>query len=394
MSNFETFNAAETKKMTGMPEQVFVFASPGTLDGLDALSATLTLVEIDPAASLPRELVNQARIAVVEVNPADRRSIARLDALRAARPDLAIIAGLLQVDLSITRLMLRKGIGDVVAMPFTTDELFTAVLEVERELADLQAGAPVDLAPVFAIQKCAGGLGATTLATHLADAMARELGEGCRACIIDLDLQSGDAASYFDRRSRKSLLDLIEAGARLDGELFKSVAIEANAQVDIVAAPQDIIPIEDVELAALNAVVNLARQRYDLVLFDMPGVLTNWAMSALLGADAVVLVANGSIGTLRQAKRKLHLLRNFDFDQKRVAIALNAMTFGPFRKANTRSIEEALGHSIAAVIHSDTQLLEQAQAQGILAMDVQRRSKFAADIAALADHLLALVEEG
>ena len=380
--------------MAGMPEQVFVFASPGSLDGLDPLAATLTLVEIDPSAALPRELVAQARIAVVEVDPADRRSIARLDALRAARPDLAIIAGLPQVDLSITRLMLRKGIGDVVAMPFTPDELLTAVLEVERELGEAQTDTDVELAPVFAVQKSSGGLGATTLATHLADAMARELGDGCRACIIDLDLQSGDAASYFDRRSRKSLLDLVEAGARLDGELLKSVAIEGNALVDIVAAPQDIIPIEDVDLAALNAVILLARQKYDVIILDMPGALTNWAMSTLLGADAVVLVANGSVGALRQTKRKLQLLRNFDFAQSRIAIALNNIASGPFRKTNVRGIEDALGHPVTRVIHSDTQLLEQAQAQGVLAMEVQRRSKFAADVDALADQLLALVEEG
>ena len=394
MSNFQSFNPVETSKMAGMPEQVFVFARPSALDGLDTLADTVTLVEIEPSQPLPGELVGKARIAVIEVDPADPRSISRLDALRAARPNLAIIAGLPQVDLSITRLMLRKGIGDVVAMPFTTDELLTAILDVERQQADSVIDDPVELAPVFAIQKCVGGTGATTIATHLADAMARAMGDGCRACVIDLDLQSGDAASYLDRKSRKSLIDLVEAGGRLDDELFRSVAVEGSDTFDVIAAPTDIMPIEELELDALRSVVGLARRKYDIVLFDMPGSLTNWAMSTLLGADAVLLVGNGSIGALRQVKRKLQLLRSFDFPENRVAIALNNVASGLFRKVDRNGIEDALGHTITALVHSDTQLIEQAQARGVLAKDVQRRSRFASDIDGLASHMVTLAGEG
>ena len=394
MSNFQKFNAAETNKMAGLPEQVFVFARPSELDGLETLADTVTLVEIEPSEPLPAELVSKARIAVIEVDPADPRSLARLDALREARPNLAIIAGLPQVDLAITRLMLRKGIGDVVPMPFTTDELLTAILEVERELADTSDELAPELAPVFAVQKCVGGTGATTIATHLADAMARAMGPGLRACVIDLDLQSGDAASYLDRKSRKSLIDLVEAGARLDDELFRSVAVEGSETFDVIAAPADIMPIEELDLGGLRSVVALARRKYELVLFDMPGALTNWAMSTLLGANAVLLVGNGSIGALRQVKRKLQLLRNFDYPEAHVAIALNHTASGLFKKIDRKGIEDALAHGISAMVHSDTQLIEQAQARGVLARDVQRKSRFAADIDSLAQHMLALVEEG
>ena len=392
MSNFENFTAAETSKMAGLPEQVFVFARAQALEGLETLADTVTLVEIDPARALPAKLVADARIAVIEVDPADPRSLARLDAVRAAQPGLTIIAGLPQVDLSITRMMLRKGIGDVVALPFTVDDLLTAILEVERDQASPTPEALVQLAPMFAVQKCVGGTGATTIATHLADALARARGSACRACVIDLDLQSGDAASYLDKRSRKSLMDLVEAGDRLDDELFRSVAIEGSTAFDIVAAPGDIMPIEELELAALRSVIALARRKYDIVVFDMPAALTNWAMSTLLSADVVVLVANGSLGALRQTKRKLELLHNFDFPKSRTAIVLNNVASGLFKKVDVGGIENALGHVVNALVHSETQLIEQAQAQGVLAMDIQRRSRFAADIDALAAQLLALVE--
>lgn len=394
MSNFENINSTGADTMAGLPEQVFVFAQPGALGGLDQLAETMTLVEIGPSRELPQQLVSRARIAIVEVDPADPRSLARLDALRSARPDLAIIAGLPDVDLKTTRLLLRKGIGDVVAMPFAADELLTAVLEVERELVDVLEVSETHLAPVFAIQKCIGGAGATTLATHLADAMARRMGDGFRACLIDLDLQSGDAASYLDRHSRKSFIDLLESGDRLDDDLFKAVATPVNDRFDVISAPTDIMPIEEVELASLKRVVELARRKYDLVLFDMPASLTNWAMSTMLASDVVVLVSSSSIGSLRQVKRRLQLLRSFDYQPRRVAIALNNVQQGMFRKVDRDGIEDALHHPVAALVHSETQLVEEAQAQGVLATKLQRRSKFASDIDALAGHLLALAEEG
>lgn len=392
MTTFESIYEVDISASASLPDQVYVFARASALAGLDSLSETMTLVEIEPHEPLPSNLVSKAQVAVVEVDSSDRRSIARLDALRAARPGLAIIAGLPEIDLSITRVMLRKGIGDVVPMPFTADELLTAIIDLERDLGKGTSAAPARLAPVIAVQKCFGGAGSTTIAMHLAGAQAREMGPDCRACLIDLDLQSGDVSSFFDIRSRLTLADLVDSGTRLDSELLRSVAVSGTPTVDVIAAPEDIMPIEELELSGLREVIALARKRYDLVLFDMPGVLTNWAMSVLLSADAVLLVGNGNIAALRQVKRKLRLLGSLDYRSDRIAIALNQVASGLFKKTDTRSIGEALGHEVTALIHADPTLVEQAQARGVLAGEIQGRSRFGSDIDALAGHLLAIAQ--
>lgn len=394
MTSFESiFKVADTAG-AGLPDKVFVFARAGELDGLGSLADTVTLVEIEPHVMLPDECISQAHIAVVEVDPTDSRSIARLDALRRVQPNLPVIAALPQVDLTVTRLLLRKGIGDVVQMPFTVDDLLTAILEVERENGGPAVQQEVRLAPVIAVQKCLGGAGATTIATHLGDAIAREMGDRCRACVIDLDLQSGDVASYFDAQSRLTLIDLVEAGGRLDDELMRAVATEATSASDIIAAPAEIQPIEELELAKLQQVISMARRRYDVVIFDMPAALTNWAMSVMLAADAVLLVGTGSIGALRQVKRKLRLLQDLDYQKARVAIALNNSASGLFKRIDLRAIEDALNHPVAVTVSSDAQLIEQAQAQGVLARKIQRKSRFSSDIEKLAGHVLGMVQGG
>ncbi len=42
---------------------------------------------------------------------------------------------------------------------------------------------------------------------------------GREACLVDLDVQFGDVAFQLGLRPKLSLVDLLEAGARLDGDL-------------------------------------------------------------------------------------------------------------------------------------------------------------------------------
>ena len=115
-------------------------------------------------------------------------------------------------------------------------------------------------------------------------------------------------------------------------------------------------------------------------------------MAVLLASDAVVLVGESSINALRQVKRKLRLLQDLDYRPGRVAIALNNTATGLFKKVDLRGIEDALGHTVAARVTSDQQLVEQAQAQGVLARRIQRKSRFSEDIAKLAEILIDMVE--
>ena len=156
----------ETDNGMTLPEGVHVFARDAALGNVTILEDTVVMHRIEPTDSLPESAVRQASIAVVEIDSANPASLARLEMLRSMRPDMPVIAGLVAAPVSMVRSLLRKGVSDVLELPFSSEELVAAIIDVSRSSAP--APSPVKLAPVVAVLGTAGGTGATTVATQLA----------------------------------------------------------------------------------------------------------------------------------------------------------------------------------------------------------------------------------
>lgn len=374
-----------------LPRGVHIVAQAGMLSAIDGIRDNLAAIECGLEEDLPLAMLRSASIVVIEVDPASRNSLERVDRLCSELPGVPVIAGLAKVDIATSRQLLRRGVCDIVALPFTIDELVTSVADAASRIGPCPDSAH---APVVAMLRTIGGTGATTVATHLAARMVRDMGDGHRACVIDLDLQSGDVSAYLGCTPRRTISDLLEAGDRLDDELFESVACTSHAQVDVIAAPADIVPIESIDFDALSRVLAMARRHYDIVLLDLPASLTNWSLSAIYGADLTILVGTLTIPSLRHAQRQLNFLVTMGIPRKSIQIVLNRVENRLFKTIGTNDAAEALHHPILATISEDGALLRTAQDQGELADAIQRRSKFAKEIGHLADQVAELLAEG
>lgn len=367
-----------------LPQGVHIVAQSSFLSGVDAIKDDVIAVECDIADPLPLAKIASASIVVIEVDPASHNSIERVDRLRSELPNVPIIAGLAKVDIATSRQMLRRGVSDIVALPFTIDELVTALVDTAARISPEEK---VELAPLIAVMKTLGGSGATTVATHLAAELASGLEGGGRACVIDLDLQAGDVSSYLGCAPKLTLTDLLEAGERLDEELIQSVACEGHHNVDVIAAPAEIVPIESIDFDELVRVITHARRRYDYVLIDLPATLTNWSLSSIFAADLTVMVGTLTVPSLRHAKRQLNFLMSMGIARDTIHVVLNRIEKKLFKAISTSDAEEALKHPVLAQISEETTLLRTAQDQGQLIEEVQKRSRFRKDIVNLADLL-------
>jgi pilus assembly protein CpaE len=348
----------------------------------DELPTTFRFEPVGAREPLAAWLFDDVSLAVIEVNPDDRDSIRRIGAVRQRHPGVALVAAINGASVSLVRMLVREGISDVVTLPFDLDDLLQVTLDV---LARREADAPVltALAPMIAVTRSIGGCGATSIATHLAADLAAHDGSDRGAVIVDLDLQFGSVSDFLGVRPSGSVADLLGDPSRLDIELIDSVSAQTAGGLTVIGAPEAIMPLESVSTDDLLRMLQLLRQRFGFVVLDLPANWTNWTLSAALAADSVVLVTELSVSSLRQAKRRLELFRSVGIEDDHVEIVVNRVEKRLFRTIGVEDVSTTLGHSVLGSVALDAPLVSTAQDQGELVGNLQRKSKFARDIAEL-----------
>lgn len=358
----------------------------------DIAGMSVALTMLGPSSPVPSELLANARGVILEVRPGLEASMRRLAGVRAAYPRLPVIAAVRDAEIALVRALLKSGIDDVIALPLTHDDLTSVLTEAKERIAHA-AAQEVKAGHLIAVIKSVGGVGATTLATQAASMEAR-LGRqsGEQVCLFDLDLQFGNATTFLGAASHLTLTDLLEAGNRVDADLLRSVMIETPTGLHVVAAPDEILPIEAVNPDQIYRIVDLATREFDTTWLDLPGNWTNWSLSLVARSQVVLLVVELTIPSLRQARRQLALLRAQGITGDHVQVVANRVEKKLFRSIGLEEAQEALGHPIAFTIANDFPLVNAALDQGVLIDDLKAKSKVSKDLRTIVDGCRQLLE--
>ena len=309
------------------------------------------------------------------------------------RPDLPQIVALDSADLRLVRTLVRQGVADVVSLPLQPEELLQVSIAV-MEVQAAKDGSRTGLAPMIAVTRSLGGGGATTLVTHLAACLAESGPADRSVCVFDLDIQFGRIADVLGLSPRRNLTDLLEAGVRLDASLLRSVVATHGSGVNVIAAPQDILPLESLDAGQLHRAIQLARKEFDFVILDIPSNLTNWNLSILAEADGIIMLVEQSLASLKQGRRRLDLFKSVGIDSRIVSVVVNRMERKLFGAISLSDVEQALHHSVVCGLRADDQNIALAQDQGLLVNAVRAKSKYGADVAKLAEILQHRHENG
>ncbi len=344
--------------------------------------ASVAMLALAPDAPLPDTALGAIRVLVLEVDAASDASLRRLAAVRASHPDLAVIAAVEQAGVALVRALVRQGVADVAELPFAPAQLEEQLLDALS--SQTAAAARGNLGRAVAVIGAAGGCGATSLLTHLAAELVRHNPGQRGVCLLDLDLQKGNVASFLGIDPKVTIQTLIDAGARLDRDLMLSAVSDSGSGFSVIAAPGAIAPIEGIDVDHLLAIVDLARAEFGVVLIDLPPLWTDWTLSLVSWASQVVLLTDPSIANLRQARRTVSLLASVDVPAERVTLVVNRLERRLFGATKVADVARALGRETIATVADAGPALRAAQDQGLLLPATQGKTRFAADVAQLA----------
>jgi len=323
-------------------------------------------------------------VAVVQVDADSPASIKRFERL-AEMSDTPLIAATYEPPLALVRLLLKAGAHDVLPLPLTLDELEASIGHIRAEpKAEVVPPARTAHGKLVLFIKSRGGIGATAIASQLACRYAAtEARANRQACLIDLDLQFGDAAFQLGLQPRLSVCDLVEAGPRLDGQLLRSVAAVHPCGLNVVAAPPQLMPLDAVSSDQVIAIIERATREFGTVFVDLPANWTNWSLSLIARADRILLVTELSVAALNRARRQLDLLGDQDLGQVPLQLIVNRNVrklLGGGSPVKLGDVEQALGRKVDFTVTDEPEVLAAAIERGVPIDEIRRKSAIGKDL--------------
>ncbi len=236
-------------------------------------------------------------------------------------PQAAIMLVCPTKDPDIMMQALHSGVKEFLFEPLQEAELTAAV----KRLGAICLAARLPAAArgeVMAFLPCKGGSGSTFLATNIAHALASERHK--KVLLIDMNLQFGDAYLFLmDSVPPSTLTDVCAAFSRLDGSFLESACAKLPSGLDLLAAPKKPEDAELVKPEHIEAIVALARMRYDFVVLDISRTIDAVALKALDLADHIYPVYQMILPHVRNAARMKETFRVLDYTEAKVRWIVN-----------------------------------------------------------------------
>lgn len=310
-----------------------------------------------PGARLPE-------LAILDVDLADageRRELERV--LETFGDRVAFVVTSPTPTVEGMRTLLRHGIVDLLPQPLVAEEVLRAVVialdPATRFPAPGKATANNGSGVIVSVIRAGGGVGATAIATQAACAAAKAPEARGRVCLLDFDLQFGSAAFHLALPQLTSLLDLIAAGDRFDGAMFKTAMARHPSGIDVLPAPPGIHPLDALPVEFALTLLVEARRTYMLTVVDHPGCWTAWSRAVLAESDRIVLVLQPTMPSLRHAKRQIETLHEEGLGHVPLCVVANRVQRGLFNSGPAiKDMEAAIGRRIDHLVASDDQFKE------------------------------------
>lgn len=254
--------------------------------------------------------------------------------------------------------LLRVGGDEFLPYPLPEGELSEAITRITtpEEAAPppaetrttLQAGNDRD-GVVIAVQGMAGGTGATTLAVNLAWELAQlDPKDPPRVCILDLDLQYGTVATYLDLPRREAVLEILSDTEAMDTDAFMQALQTHSDKLHVLTSPGDLVPLDIVNSADINRVIDMARGNFDYVVIDLPTTVAEWSQAVLEAAHVYFSTIELEMRSAQNTLRLKRALQSEDLPFGKIRFVLNrAPSFTDLTgKTRVKRMAESLGISI------------------------------------------------
>ncbi|HEY3778226.1 MAG TPA: AAA family ATPase [Rhizomicrobium sp.] len=280
-------------------------------------------------------------------------------------------------DVELYRELIRRGVSEYLVAPLNPLHIIETIsgLYVDRQSQPIGR--------VIAFASARGGAGSSTLAHNVGWCIAERF--KIHTTIIDLDLPFGTLALDFNEEPTQTVADALAAPERLDDVLLDRVLVKVSDHLALFTAPTMLERGYDADASAYESVLDAVRQMSPCVIVDLPHVWTPWVRQTLLAADDIVIVAAPCLGSLRNGKAFVDVLRQNRPNDAPPRLVLNQIGVPRRPEIPVKDFAAAMGVEPAVTVPFEPQAFGAAANNGQMLVQMSPRSPAAEGISRLAE---------
>jgi Flp pilus assembly CpaE family ATPase len=283
-------------------------------------------------------------LVLLDVSLPDSHGLDGLNAIRIHAPDLPVVLLTGWDSESLALRAVQSGAQDYLVKGKLEGADLARTLQrtIVRQRTQM-AASPKDSgqprAVVVGLLGAKGGVGATTIACHLARELNRQTGG--RVLLMDLDGAANAIAFLMNAKGSYTILDASADILRLDRDMWAKLVASGGVGVDIIQSAGPVCKEEQLLKAErVRFIVRFVRSLYQFIVIDM-GRLSPFSARVAEDVDRLHLVGTFDVLGLHEAKETAHALGQAGFGSDQFALVLNQASDRP--TFSDRELEKILG---------------------------------------------------
>jgi len=222
--------------------------------------------------------------------------------------------------------LIHAGGVEYLLKPLDKENLFEAFRKVEKLLMTNRAEVrPADRGLIISVYNPIGGMGTTTIAVNLAVALSQKKSS---IALIDLNLFSGDIATFLNLTPRYTLSSVTSNLPRLDKSFLMGVMPRHSSGVYLLCEPLEVEEAISVTPEQILEMLTFLKQLFSSVIIDTGGQLSGVNESIFLKSDLILFTTVLSLPALKNAKRYLAAMDKHGLPMDRVRVVVNRYLTG------------------------------------------------------------------
>ncbi|MGO4306754.1 AAA family ATPase [Cupriavidus sp. RAF12] len=237
---------------------------------------------------------------------------------------------------------------------------------------------------VLSFISCKGGSGTTFTAANFGYVLAARHHK--RVLLVDLSQQYGDAAFLVtDQTPPAALSEVCKQIERLDAALLDACVTHVCPHFDVLPAAGDPVKAGAVKAAHLERILAVARQQYDVVIFDVGQDINPASIMVLDHSNLIYAVLQLNLSYLRAGRRMRDICHSLGYHAERLRLVINR--HDKHAPIDLRTMEECFGIRASHVLPHDPGPVRDAANQGVPVLQLAESSAIARALSDMARQL-------